>query len=59
MCRRLALMAAVAALITASPVGSALGQTVTLRYGQAFVHASEDCDVSQAEIRAYTEYLCL
>ena len=34
--RRLALMAAVAALITASPVGSALGQTVTLRYGQAF-----------------------
>ena len=36
MCRRLALMAAVAALITASPVGSALGQTVTLRYGQAF-----------------------
>jgi ABC-type nitrate/sulfonate/bicarbonate transport system substrate-binding protein len=34
--RRLALMAAVAALVTASPVGSALGQTVTLRYGQAF-----------------------
>jgi len=34
--RRLALMAAVAALITASPVGSAVGQTVTLRYGQAF-----------------------
>jgi ABC-type nitrate/sulfonate/bicarbonate transport system substrate-binding protein len=34
--RRLALMAALAALVTASPVGSALGQTVTLRYGQAF-----------------------
>jgi ABC-type nitrate/sulfonate/bicarbonate transport system substrate-binding protein len=34
--RRLAVVAAVAALITTSPVGSAVGQTVTLRYGQAF-----------------------
>ena len=34
--RRLAVVAAAAALITTSPVGSAVGQTVTLRYGQAF-----------------------
>ena len=34
--RRLAAMAALAALMTASPVGSASAQTVTLRYGQAF-----------------------
>jgi ABC-type nitrate/sulfonate/bicarbonate transport system substrate-binding protein len=34
--RRLVAMAALAALITASPVGSASAQTVTLRYGQAF-----------------------
>src|SRR5262249_14749932 len=34
--RRLAVMAALAALITASSVGSAVGQTVTVRYGQAF-----------------------
>src|SRR5258705_52239 len=34
--RRLALMAALAALITASSVGSAAAQAVTLRYGQAF-----------------------
>ena len=34
--RRLAAMAALAALMTASPVGSTSAQTVTLRYGQAF-----------------------
>jgi ABC-type nitrate/sulfonate/bicarbonate transport system substrate-binding protein len=34
--RRLALVAALAALITAGPIGSAVAQTVTLRYGQAF-----------------------
>src|SRR3954471_19779132 len=34
--RRLALMAGLAALMTASSVGSAAAQAVTLRYGQAF-----------------------